>query len=316
MIKLDSMLKKKIYAALNYFEFEDQGFVRNVYCARYSKDSNNSYLFSKTKERDKPDYDSKESKEQLLIDIFNIKNVTEFRDKYKQAVSGDGNEYRRITTLTSSSLCALLCFYNISINNLKIEDTNYDTVMFEIKNKVFDIKHPSNIDIVLISKESQKILFLESKFSEYLVRSKARNISDKYLDLYKKLGLFDEGYNFKDNNDGTFNLERNNNDFYIDGIKQMISHYIGVCNFINDGKSLDNCLQLNGYKVSLGEILFNAWDNDYDYFSKYSDAYSSLIKKLKMNNNQIEFLEKPLNYLEVFKDYPLDDKVKKFYFSK
>jgi len=314
MIKLNSMLKKIIYAALNYSEFEDQGIVRNVYCARYSKDSNNSYLFSKTKEREKPDHDSKESKEQLLIDIFNIKNVDEFRDKYKQAVSGDGNEYRRITTLTSSSLCALLCFYNISINNLKIEDTNYDTVMFEIKNKVFDIKHPSNIDIVLISKESQKILFLESKFSEYLVRSKAINISDKYLELYKKLGLFDDGYNFKDNNDGTFNLERNNNDFYIDGIKQMISHYIGVCNFINDGKSLDNRLQLNGYKVSLGEILFNAWDND--YFSKYSDAYSSLIKKLKMNNNQIEFLEKPLNYLEVFKDYPLDDKVKKFYFSK
>ena len=64
--------------------------------------------------------------------------------------------------------------------------------MFEIKNIVFDIKHPSNIDIVLISYESKKILFLESKFSEYLVGSKARNISDMYLDLYKKLGLFDD----------------------------------------------------------------------------------------------------------------------------
>lgn len=69
MVKLDNSLKKKIYAALNFDEFENQGIVRKVYCTRYNKDSNNSYLFSKTKESEKPDFDSKESKEQLLIDI-------------------------------------------------------------------------------------------------------------------------------------------------------------------------------------------------------------------------------------------------------
>lgn len=316
MIELDNALKKQIYGALNYSEFESQGIVRKVYCSRYKKDSNNSYLFSKTKECGEPDYDSKESKEQLLIDVFNISNVAEFRNKYKQAVSGAGKEYRRITTLTSSSLCALLCFYNISMNSIKIDNISYDTVMFEIKNRVVDDKHPSNMDIVLISHESKKILFLESKFSEYLARSKAKNISNKYLDDYKKLGLFDEEYIYIDNRDGTFNLETKQNDFYIEGIKQMISHYIGVRNFLKDRKSLDNRLKLNDYTVLLGEIVFNAWNNEFDYFSKYSNAYSKLINRFKVCNSDIEFLEKPLDYFEVFKEYPLDDKVRKFYFSK
>ena len=182
-------LKEKIYSALNYEGFYNKELVRNVYCYRYKKDSDNSLMFSKTKEVNKPDLSTKEEKKNLLIDIFKISNSKEFKEKYDMAISGDGNEYRRITTLTSSTLCALLFFYNIKNKNININGITYDDVLFEVKNKVFDSNNPSNMDIVLLSSTSKTILFLESKFSEYLYHSKARNISNKYKAIYNELEL-------------------------------------------------------------------------------------------------------------------------------
>ena len=48
-----------------------------------------------------------------LKGIFGITNEL-FEGKYRMAISGDGQEYRRISTLHSSSLVALLCFYSLS----------------------------------------------------------------------------------------------------------------------------------------------------------------------------------------------------------
>lgn len=317
MLTFDNKLKESIYNKLNY-EIINDSLIRKVYSQIYQKDSNNSYMFSKTKEPGKPDKDSKEDKEKLLIELFNINNKDLFKEKYKQAISGDGNEYRRITTLTSSSLCALLCFYNIKKYNITIGDVTYDDVLFEVKNKVIDPRYPSNMDIVLISNSDKKILFLESKFSEYMCHSKAKKISDNYLCFYNDLGLFGSGYEKKDNKKGTFDLEKGENNFYLDGIKQMISHYIGVQSFVKEGKSIGDRLELKDYTVTLGEIIFNAWDDEFDYFKNYKDEYSKLIKLFRDHNKniKIEFLDEPLEYAIVFKDYHLDDKVRSFYFSK
>ena len=46
--------------------------------------------------------------------VFGIQNEAIFDMKYAMATGGDGDEGRKIRTLHSSSLCALLFFYNVT----------------------------------------------------------------------------------------------------------------------------------------------------------------------------------------------------------
>ena len=134
-----------------------------------------------------------------IKNVFRIKDSS-FDSKYYQAISGDGQEYRRISILQSSSLVALLCFYKISPNHplkIKIEENHnciFTHSIFEYKNPIQkdDPNHCSNIDIVLVGKECDApkksvILFLESKFSEYLSGGKEKGISPVYDDIYNQI---------------------------------------------------------------------------------------------------------------------------------
>ena len=114
---------------------------------------------------------SKENHEKVLVDTFGIKNKDLFHEKFNMAISGAGLENRRILTLHSSSLCALLFFYSCSINPITIAlndntTATFSKVFFEWRNKV--LTSDSNIDVVLYSPDSNILLFLESKFSEYI----------------------------------------------------------------------------------------------------------------------------------------------------
>lgn len=81
-----------------------------------NKESVNSYKFAtpnlnlyKTAEK-KIEYISK-----VLINQFDISDTVLFQAAVKKICSGSGSEYRKITTLHSSSLCVLLHFYSISV---------------------------------------------------------------------------------------------------------------------------------------------------------------------------------------------------------
>lgn len=66
--------------------------------------------------------------------------------------------------------------------------------------------------------------------------------------------------------------------FYNEGVKQMISHYLGVTTELMKG---EDCF--SGKKVVLGEILFNFGDRvpkAFDKYQSYKDAYSILQKVL------------------------------------
>ena len=71
------------------------------------KDSNNSFCL-------KDKNTQKEEIPNILQRTFGIKEKNLFIKKYNEAISGDGQEWKRITTLHSSSLIALLCFYSVS----------------------------------------------------------------------------------------------------------------------------------------------------------------------------------------------------------
>lgn len=137
--------------------------------------SQNSFRFCADVEK----CDQRERPWRVLCQLFGFSPEDKiFRDKYDEAISGDGHEYRRITTLKSSSLAALLCFSKVSadtplrlsLNGLSCVFTN---VEFEVSNPIPHSTHASNMDVVLTghleSNEYQEVkLFLECKFSEYL----------------------------------------------------------------------------------------------------------------------------------------------------
>lgn len=213
-------------------------------------DSVNSYRFS-----------GNEDKDQILITQFKIgkEDQKQFKDKYDMAVTGDGQEENRITTLHSSSLCALLHFYNVEKHALTLEFKTKNNKNGEIKRRVrftksvFEFKspvidNPSNMDVVLIGKDETSnkdvVLFLESKFAEYYLSAgtTCRGISRNYLNnkytqaLYKNnIGALELIIKDSKKDSAKFDLVTKdpNEPFYIAGIKQMISHYCGVRNLLD-----------------------------------------------------------------------------------
>lgn len=117
----------------------------------------NSYTFSKTSAK------NKDICRERLADLFTIADKDLFRQKFKQSISGNGQELKRIATVHSSSLCALLFFYNVSTENpytMEIEGGKYIFTYsrFEYQNRVIEGRNPSNIDVVLVGSSRRKFL--------------------------------------------------------------------------------------------------------------------------------------------------------------
>ena len=272
-----------------------------------------------------------EDKGQDLACIFGL-DYRIFGEKYFQAISGDGQEARRIRTLHSSSLLSLLCFYGVSEKRpllLGIDGriVKFTSSTFEVKNYVGTDEtgksHDSNIDVVLIGKdvdtEKKTILFLESKFSEYLTWGKYCDISNHvYEEIYCQLkkGKYLErmGLKFEPSpvNAGYSDLSsiKGNTQHYAGGIKQMVSHFLGVRNVADDKAYKD-------YDIYLGEILYrfpDSIDAEGDKFNDYYQLYNILAEGLNgLADSRIKVLDHCLTYRDVFKDYELEDAVRAFY---
>lgn len=270
-------------------------------------------------------------KGQDLAIIFGL-DANLFGEKYLQAISGDGREARRIRTLHSSSLISLLCFYGVTETNplyLYLEGRRiaFNRSAFEVKTPVGTDKngniHESNMDVVLTGKDiaTQKpvILFLESKFSEYLSWACYSGISNSvYGEVYSQLKkgkyLDRMGLMYEDDpeNNGYSNLSsaKGRTLHYAGGIKQMVSHCMGVRNAA-DSETYKNC------DIYLGTILYrfpNSIDMESRKFNDYNQIYGILTEGLNdLFGSKIKVLKQCLTYQEVFKSYDLDDSVRTFY---
>ncbi len=294
-----------------------------------------------------------------LADKFGLENREVFKEKLSEACSGSGQEALKITTMHSSSLCALLFFYNVCDKNkleLELGDGEnkktyiFEQSYFEFQNVVIKGRQPSNMDVVLIGYEKDDIsqavvLFLESKFSEYYKKPKNYlDVASSYLEnnyggvVYKKL---ESRYKID-----TENAPKNNfrliadEATYMEGIKQMVSHYIGVCNLLHGGVvSKRNCVEhenvvdaiTNEAKVFLGSIIFDDLFSDAEdkkaYYGNYAEKHKELAKVLNDVTsefgigNRLTILREPLTYAEVFNrgngsSFVVDERVKKYYFGK
>lgn len=242
--------------------------------------------------RGKPsDWSLRFSDDKCIKEIFRIANPS-FCGKYAESVSGGGQESQKIHTLHSSSLAALLLFQHISVKNpirvpINGRRVSFTECHFEHKNLVSneDSRNYSNVDIMLIDKEKKNILFLESKFSEYLTReSMTFSYTDYYMKMYDSISetlndlgikhLKDKKVDKKGKEKEIIRLEiiEKNRPIYCEGIKQMISHYMGVLTEIGNGSFRDK-------NIYLGEILFDFGDwvpDASDCLNSYKSAYESL----------------------------------------
>ena len=292
----------------------------------------------KTSLQFKPTEDNND-KFKTLEQAFNIilpskcapkKNHSLFRTRFLEAAYGKGNELREITQLNSSALVALMCFYPVNdLNPIKItlvaDGTNHTLSLTELhlekENPVYTPNRPSSIDIALYGKDVSSgenvVLFLESKFGEYFGSENCR-AGKSYKEFYSEIVNIQSKQNppmdiqFKADESG---VEVKGPTHYCEGIKQMISHYIGS----------ENSYELNqeNRTIYLGTILFDFSSQAPDSknsLEDYKTCYKGLARILNSiaNNHKkdIRIIDDAFTYQEFFSkvgEFKLDEDVKEFY---
>ena len=310
--------KSRSEVVAEYFDLSNIAFLKNVKL-QPNKESKWSKSFC----------EDKEGKCSTLIEVFDIKSADLFRTKFNEAATG--LERSRILTLHSSSLAALLLFHAVSDKNpiwipIAGEYKKFTEVKFEVKYSVDDTdkKNKSNIDILLSGEDAsgkKNVLFLESKFSEYLESGTAKISGREYYQtIYKTIyeSLKDKDLKMEIGGLNSDVIYLKGPGLYCKGIKQMVSHYLGLRTEYNRANS-----SIKVKNIVLGEILFDFGDASDQMFKSYKDIYSSLkdaleqiVKddkiKLTINNiityQEIFELEENREYLE-----RLPERIRKFY---
>ena len=257
---------------------------------------------------------------QAIKEVFGITNKS-FDEKFNQAINGAGQEWRELNVFHSSSLLALLCFYNVSNDNplsVKIEGKTckFTTSEFEVSNTIgknISVKnYSSHIDVKLTGEcEGKSVsLYLESKFSEYVNQRGKTSFSytDDYNTIYSKLQGKIEDLDIIIGCDEITLVQTNNKRpaRYWQGIKQMISHYLGMKN-CKDKSEL----------IYLGEILYDF--RPYipnDFFGDYEDIHKQLVdafELIEIEPQSFKVGKNILTYQGVFKSYNLDERVRELY---
>lgn len=132
---------------------------------------------------------------------------------------GRGGEKPKAAALHSSSMLAYNFFHWISEETpLTYEGVIYDKVVFEEKLRVLKGNNMANMDIVLVSKDNNTVLFLESKFTEHLEMLFTRT-------YHNPTNYLSQGETWS-SVIRTFNLRSH----YYAGIKQIMCHLMGINN--------------------------------------------------------------------------------------
>lgn len=276
-----------------------------------------------------------------LQEAFNItlpaksaptKNTSLFRSHFLEAAYGQGKEINEITQLNSSALVALMCFYPVSNTNPMLLDVTANgethrlkltSLVLEKENPVYSANHPSSMDIALYGEDADSgepvVLFLESKFGEYLTPGDYDSLSGKsyvpdYAIVKEKQDLLHclEDVRFKAGKNGA-SVKGGNH--YNDGIKQMVSHFIGANNSYE--------LNVEGRKVYLGTILFDfsgLVEDGKALLDDYRGCCQGIARILNAmasdKNTDLRVIDDAFTYQEFFSkvgEFRMDEDVKEFY---
>ena len=172
---------------------------------------------------------------------------------YQMFAAGDGHELEDYTdkqgrfrlahakSVLSSSMLAYNFFHWICPEHpLIINGIVYDKVYFEVKFPVLakDAKgnrnnRPSNMDVVLISDDCAAMLCIESKYTEH-----THNQAATFSDAYFKPSYYYQGNPYRTPFVQMALCYNEKNNGYYAGIKQNISHLIGLTNIMYDADAL------------------------------------------------------------------------------
>lgn len=274
----------------------------------------------------------------FLENWFNIENKS-FQEAFEIVAKGIGDEITKMSSIISSSLLSLLCFHKLYNNqndnrliiNFKdygVEDMGevfFDDCMFEVRNKVIGYQFPSCIDLLLISHSSKILLFLESKFTEPIVSQYKRRYGKSYLPLYSSFKEYLEeiGIYFKEDTDTDELILYTKEDHkYIDGIKQAISHIIGISRGPSDNdkgyyplkfvEKYKNLFNNPSYKKLFGTILYDhdklteSYIKDFKSFfkSEHSQGIINSINTWNEGNYEkienLQIINTPFTYQKLF----------------
>ena len=278
-----------------------------------------------------------------LEKTFNLEKRMLFRAKLEEILQGTGNNREQINCIYSSALLCLLVFYRVDKTNpLQMDVNGRKTVFtdshFEIKLPVFNPQAPANMDVVLDGtyEDTGKPvrLYLESKFLEYIQGvCDQKGISKQYEDWYKKVeqGIqaenspkWDVRFVFDADSISLKTLREIPTEFtnirptvkhYCEGIKQIVSHFIGVY------KSLETPTDADVY---LGTILFDftsrpetASAETQKLFEDYAIHYETLARSLNgLTDGRFTMLPTVQTYQKVLEEatgYKVDTEVKQYY---
>lgn len=269
-------------------------------------------------------------------------NKEAFNAAFQAVTEGVGQEITKINSVVSSALLPLLVFYKLYIPKegisiiLKVggETKKFTRAFFEVRNKV--IGRPSCVDVALVSSDGNTILFLESKLTEMFEDATTeKEYGSSYKDLYMQSGIRSALNNRRITivEEATNLILKSEQPQYLEGIKQSISHLIGLVKGPQDTQ--DQSEYINAYnhaeRLIYTPILYDPThilskhDNEYsNYHSLYSDvigthgnAILDAIKKWvkKSNGKKIVIEQSPLTYQKLTQENPdwLDERVKTFY---
>lgn len=162
------------------------------------------------------------------------------KEHVKMFDEGSGSELHdkrvpaKAKAIDSSSMLSYNFFSWIDeTHTLAFDNIIYDKVFFEVKLSTLKTGNfPANMDVVLVSEDNKTVLFIESKFVEYLDYGKCE-LSASYKDRNK---YFDDNELIDDiiSLVGKYNIIKGN---YQYGIKQNICHLIGISNLKYSSKS-------------------------------------------------------------------------------
>lgn len=278
-------------------------------------------------------------RDKTLREIFEVpeSDMELFLSAFEYVGNGKGKESGRITTVHSSSLLGLLTFFRVPNKPIcirGIDGVTFDKVYFEVESTVFKINgldSNSSVDVLLVSDDENTLLFLELKFTEFLSPSNYYWLEPKYLEIYNSLssileeadilvGPIEKREHTPRNKDkepyttSEFKIASSSNSkHYFGGIKQMISHAIGLIKSPLSGNTelQEKYIIGKNPRIILGTMLFNpsAFDETAkaaykDYTRLYENVFSqsSLIKEQLMKldgiERDIEIIESPLTYQE------------------
>ncbi len=223
-----------------------------------------------------------------FAELFEIADKERFETAFNSVTQGVGGEIKKINSVESSSLLCLLTFFPLYSGKAKLSvvlpevgKVTFDKCLFEVRNKVIGL--PSCIDVVLRSEDGSILLFLESKLSEFEEITKQKSYGISYHDLYVQLQDMLCAVKFRETKNEKEDKMTLSSDeaVYIEGIKQCISHLIGIVKGPQKKKDLtyDSTEYESAYDKAkhlfYGTILFNpeAIGVQSKAFASYSHLY-------------------------------------------